>query len=68
MVEKKLAMLGIVNELLKTYFALNQRHLCKSLMNAVSSPAFLQLSDFPPRQQVCFEGVASCMIAREGKV
>ena len=52
MPEKKLAMLGIVNELLKTYFVLNQRHLCKSLMNAVNSPAFLPLNDFHPRQQV----------------
>ncbi|KAK1859078.1 hypothetical protein I4F81_001676 [Pyropia yezoensis] len=52
---KKWAALGLVNQLFRCYFSLNQLRLCRNLIRAVEAASFLPFEGFPAPHRVTYK-------------
>ncbi|GAB0498308.1 hypothetical protein MMPV_009649 [Pyropia vietnamensis] len=52
---KKWAALGLVNQLFRCYFSLNQLRLCRNLIRAVEASSFLPFEGFPAPHRVTYK-------------
>ncbi|OSX73755.1 hypothetical protein BU14_0328s0007 [Porphyra umbilicalis] len=52
---KKWAALGLVNQLFRCYFSLNQLRLCRNLIRAVEAASFLPFDGFPAPHRVTYK-------------